>query len=55
MVCDEQGKVAVCTEGCGQQHSPYWSAAKSAHLHQSGTGHKVKVMPANVALGKLGS
>jgi hypothetical protein len=47
MNCDEQGKVAICTNGCGQVFSPYWSASKSKYLHERGMGHKVKVMHAS--------
>lgn len=47
--CDESGKTAVC-ETCGQVHSPYWDASRSAALHRRGTGHEVTVMPAGKAL-----
>jgi hypothetical protein len=52
MLCDPDGKVAIC-EKCGQIHSPYWSAAKSAALHRRGMAHKVKVMHAAQALKAL--
>lgn len=42
MRCDPDGRVAMC-DVCGQIHSAYWSANKSAGLHRKGTGHKVKV------------
>jgi hypothetical protein len=42
-LCDAEGFVAMCDE-CGQIHSPYWSAAKSAHMHRRGTGHTVTLI-----------
>jgi hypothetical protein len=42
-MCDEDGTIAVCADGCGQVHSPYWTAEKAAAMHRRGTGHRVIV------------
>lgn len=54
VLCDEDGAVAVC-ETCGQVHSPYWSARKSATRHRRATGHRVEVMHASVLLTRIHS
>lgn len=46
MLCDEAAEVAICRNGCGQIHSPYWSARKSKAMHERGTGHAVDVRQA---------
>lgn len=47
VLCDENGKVAICRECETDLHSPYWTASKSAHLHRRGTGHRVDVVHAS--------
>jgi hypothetical protein len=43
--CDADGKAAFCQDGCGQLHSPYWSARKSKGLHSLGQPtHRVVVV-----------
>lgn len=44
MICDSSGQMAICRDGCGQLHSPYWSARKSKGLHAMGQpAHRVVV------------
>jgi hypothetical protein len=44
-ICDADGKAAFCLDGCGQLHSPYWSARKSKGLHSYGQPtHRVVIV-----------
>jgi hypothetical protein len=44
MLCDPNGRVAICDDCKQQLFSPYWSASKSKGLHERGLGHKVRVV-----------